>query len=155
MEESIDEDLLKVGPEKFVGECVAIDVVENRSGEGGDFLARQVFHRENQGRAVVVYHLRDHQQMKFLEVRAQLVEVACFLVVIELPHEAAAKFREDPPHLIPTAELRVFIEEFGDFLQALEVGNDLLADVWPSEAAPSGSLSKCSNAFEMRTPSCP
>src|SRR5262245_22504225 len=131
MKEAVDEYLLEVGPEKVIGQPLAVDLHAPEGAQGGDLLAMDVLHGEEPAGHVTRHRARDKESGKIPEVLADRSEAARLVFVVELAEEALPELGNDPARPQAVARFRVAVEEIGDLVHAVEVLQDLLADSRP------------------------
>ena len=94
VEHAVDEDLLQIGAEQLVGERRAVDSVHSTGLTAVIFGARDVIHRQDARRRVVVDRQRHDEALEVAELVREGHEVARLLAVIELREQRPAELLE-------------------------------------------------------------
>ena len=124
VEEAVDQDLLEVGAEEFVGEIGAVHLQPGQRADLGDLAALDELQREHARGGEVLERLGHDEPLEVFEIGPQCDQVAAFVAEVELPDQAALELIEHGAQLEAVRGIGVRVGEFGDVAQDLEVFGD-------------------------------
>ena len=128
VEEAVHQDLLEVGAEQFLGERAAVHLHARQRAELGDLFPRHVPHGEHARGGVVPHGAGHHDAGEVAQVLAQRGEVLRLGAVVQLGEQRPPELGQQVGGAVAPAGLGVAVQELGDVLQRVQVGDDLLAD---------------------------
>src|SRR6185503_1211718 len=131
MEHTVNQNLLQVTAKQFVGEAGPIDLHQTKRTDVGDFLSRNVFHRQHARSAVVHDRLGNDYPIKLAQVIREHREVVSLSFEVELLKQTLSQADEHVSEFVTPPEFGVRIQKLSYLFESVEVFHNLFANVGP------------------------
>ena len=131
VEETVNEDLVEVRLYQLIGQPLGVDVNERNRIQPRNLRPLHVLHRQDALTDVALDRCRYEDAGELGKVLFEQPKMARLYFVVELVHQRLSEFPNHRREFVPSADLRVLVDEGGDLIEHDQVGEYLFDDPWP------------------------